>query len=867
MLLEPGQRIGAYEILELLGTGGMGEVYRARDNRLGRLVAIKIVSESLRSDRAATERLEREARLASSLNHPAIVTVYDIGEVDGRPFIVMELIDGQSLSSRLATGPMTTRDAVNVACQVADGLAAAHEAGVVHRDLKPQNIMLTADLRAKVVDFGLSKSALAAPAPDDETATQHELTGAHTLLGSVGYMAPEQVSGPTVTFSADQFALGVVLYESLTGRRPFKRDTTIQTLAAIVEDEPTPILELCPSALPQLVTVLERCLAKHPAQRYASTRDLARDLRDVRDIVASSRRAMPSVLLPGRRRFRRAAAVMILALIVVGTVSFSLWTVTRRKDDAPIWFRQVAVLPFACGNAKPEDQVFCDGLVETLTSDLSELQRFDARLRVISQAVTLREMPSDRVSADNARRMLGATMSLTGGMQRSVSGIRVTLQRADVPAGRARSIDIPAGQEATLQSALVTTAAGLLDVDLVPDARAAIGEGSTNVPGASEAYVLGRGYLHRSVEDARNADRAVDALTRAVSADPRFAAAHLALCEAYWREFAQKRDEALVERAKASCRAANQIDDHLAPVYVAFAMIARGLPGRSEEAIQYASQAVALDPSNSDARHELGLSYEAAKQRDNAVAAYRAGLQARPDDSLLGNDLCRVYLVGEQWKDAEAQCRKAAALTPDSTRSLNNLGVALLKLQRSEEAYTKFRRSMEIRPTYQAASNLGYYLYDQGRYAEAAREYEKAARLNASNTEVWRSLGAALYWAPGERPKSTAAYERVIALAETARGANPRDPKLLGQLADAYSLLGRVREARATLEAVERLSPADNQVLFLVASVREQLGERAEALAALQRAIAAGYPRDLVDRSPFLAELQKDDRYVRLIAK
>ena len=863
MLLEPGQRFGAYEILELLGEGGMGEVYRARDDRLGRFVAIKIVSAHFQSDRAATERLEREARLASSLNHPAIVTVYDIGEVDGRPFIVMELINGQPLSSRLAAGPMKTRDAVNVVWQVADGLAAAHEAGIVHRDLKPQNVMLTADLRAKIVDFGLSKSGPVSCAPEDETATQHELTSAHTLLGTVAYMAPEQVSGQAVTFAADQFALGVLLYESLTGRRAFKRDTTIQTLAAIVEDEPTPILELCPSVPPQVVTVLERCLAKHPAQRYASTRDLARDLKDVRD-VASNRRAMPPVLLPGRRRFRRAAAVMFLALIVVGAVSVSLWNAARRRNTTLMSFRQVAVLPFACGNA---DQVFCDGLVETLTSGLSALQRFDAALRVISQAVVLRELPGDRVSADSVRRTLGATMSLTGGVERSASGIHVTVKRADVPAGRARSIDIPAGQEATLQRALVTAAADVLDVDLVPDARAAIGAGGTNVPGASESYVLGRGYLHRSAEDARNTDRAVDALTLAVSADPRFAAAHLALCGAYWRQFEQSRDDALVERAKASCRAANQIDDQFAPVYVAFATIARGLPGRGEEAIQYASQAVALDPSNSDARHELGLAYEAAKQRDNAVAAYRAGLQARPDDSLLSNDLCRAYLIGEQWKDAEVQCRKAAELTPDSTRSLNNLGVALLKLQRSEEAYTKFRRSMEIRPTYQSASNLGYYLYDQGRYAEAAREYEKAARLNASSIEVWRSLGAALYWAPGERMKSRAAYERVIELAETARGANPHDPTLLGQLADAYSLLGRVREARATLEAVERLSPPDNQVLFLVASVREQLGDRTEALAALERAIASGYPRDLVDRSPFLAELRKDDRYVRLIAR
>ena len=331
MRLDPGQRVGAYEIVGSLGGGGMGEVYQARDTRLGRLVAIKFVSDEFAANRTASERLVREAKLTSLLNHPNIVTVHDVGDVNGRPFIVMELVVGRSLYAALQEERLKPARAIQIASQIADGLAVAHAAGIVHRDLKPRNIMLTEDGRAKIVDFGVGKTSPAAMGTDDPT-FEAGLTDAFGVVGTAGYMAPEQVTGRFVDFRADQFALGTLVYEMITGQRAFKRDTSVQTMAAIVEAEPRPIAGLIPDASAELVTIVERCLAKDPAHRYASTQDLARDLREVPLFAGSRTSRSGFALAPApRRRWRWAAAAVILVAIVAAIGVFQ-----RNRTAAPL---------------------------------------------------------------------------------------------------------------------------------------------------------------------------------------------------------------------------------------------------------------------------------------------------------------------------------------------------------------------------------------------------------------------------------------------------------------------------------------------------------------------------------------------------
>jgi eukaryotic-like serine/threonine-protein kinase len=281
--LTPGDQLGSYVIRSLLGSGGMGEVYLARDTRLDRDVALKLLPAELARDSDRLRRFELEARAASALNHPAIVVIYDLGENDSQPYISMELVQGHTLRQVLRTGPMPLRRALQLAAPIADGLAKAHEAGIVHRDLKPENLMVSDDGFAKILDFGLAKLASGVEADAALPTMTDPGTRPGSVLGTVGYMAPEQARGGVADHRSDQFSFGVVLYEMLTGQRAFQRSTAVETLSAIIRDEPPPLAQLNPAVPPSVRWIVDRCLAKQPGDRYGSTRDLARDLANARD--------------------------------------------------------------------------------------------------------------------------------------------------------------------------------------------------------------------------------------------------------------------------------------------------------------------------------------------------------------------------------------------------------------------------------------------------------------------------------------------------------------------------------------------------------------------------------------------------------
>ncbi len=306
MTLSAGTKLGPYEILAPIGAGGMGEVYRAKDPRLGREVAIKVLPASLSQDSDRLRRFEQEARSASALNHPNIITIHEIGSAESTSYIAMELVDGASLREVLASGPLATKKLLDVAVQIGEGLAKAHAAGIVHRDLKPENVMVSKDGYVKLLDFGLAKLFAA---PQDQvsgapTAIQQE-TQPGTVIGTVGYMSPEQASGRPVDFRSDQFSLGSILYEMATGKRAFQRNTGAETLTAIIKDDPEPVAQLNPRAPAPFRWIVERCLAKDPDERYASSKDLSRDLKSVREHiseVSATTSGATAVAEPVRRR-------------------------------------------------------------------------------------------------------------------------------------------------------------------------------------------------------------------------------------------------------------------------------------------------------------------------------------------------------------------------------------------------------------------------------------------------------------------------------------------------------------------------------------------------------------------------------------
>jgi Tol biopolymer transport system component len=338
--LAAGTRLGPYLIAGPLGAGGMGEVYRARDERLSRNVALKVLPGEISADRSRLERFEKEARAASSLNHPNIVTIYDIGASGSVSYIAMELVEGRTLRELLASGPIALRRLLSLAAQIADGLAKAHAAGIVHRDLKPENLMVTKDGFVKILDFGLAKLVPtgfeAAEGSDLATVTRGTEPG--TVLGTVGYMSPEQASGHPVDFRSDQFSLGAILYEMASGKRPFDRATAIQTLSAVIQDEPEPLSVAAPKTPANLIWIIERCLTKDPEERYASTKDLARDLAALRDHASGI--SVTAVGQPAPRRFRPSRALLAAAVsagAAFGIVMFFAGQMVqaRREREAP----------------------------------------------------------------------------------------------------------------------------------------------------------------------------------------------------------------------------------------------------------------------------------------------------------------------------------------------------------------------------------------------------------------------------------------------------------------------------------------------------------------------------------------------------
>src|SRR5437016_1318871 len=319
MTLAAGTKLGPYEILAPLGAGGMGEVWRARDTRLGREVAIKILPADVASDPGRLKRFEKEARSASALNHPNIVTIYDVGTADSVSWIAMERVEGKTLRELLFGGALPIRKLLPIATQIADGLAKAHEAGIVHRDLKPENVMLTKDGLVKILDFGLAK--LTHPELDSGGTNLPTETGTSPgmILGTVGYMSPEQAAGQPLDFRSDQFSFGSILYEMATGKRAFARASAPETMAAIIREEPEPVSAVAPATPVPLRWIAERCLAKDPEDRYASTKDLARDLARLRDGVAEvSSSAAAAFAAPASRRGVRRWPVAAAAALLLG---------------------------------------------------------------------------------------------------------------------------------------------------------------------------------------------------------------------------------------------------------------------------------------------------------------------------------------------------------------------------------------------------------------------------------------------------------------------------------------------------------------------------------------------------------------------
>ncbi|MEO8197400.1 MAG: protein kinase [Thermoanaerobaculia bacterium] len=878
-----GSHIGRFEVLGELGAGGMGRLYRARDPGLGRVVAIKVLAERLDQSPEHYSRFAQEARAASALNHPNIVTIHEVGEHEGYPFIAMELVLGRSLAARIEERFPSLRRLVAVAAQIAHGLAAAHEKGIVHRDLKPDNVMITPEGLVKILDFGLAKRTSGSETTLSGSQTSAEavhVTEQGRLLGTVAYMSPEQARGLPLDFRSDQFAFGSILFEMLTGRRPFAGATTLDTLTTILHTEPAGIADLDAEFPAPLVWIVRRCLAKDPAARYAATRDLAHELETIRERMTDAGSLVGALAFPAQRLPRlRPATLGAGVACLLALVGAGLWYL-RSSRDLPVAdsavrpasarsLRRIAVLPFRDLTGTPAGERIGEGFAETVSVRLAAASGLavlpTAALEPDSGAPSTGGERGSSNSAQEIARRTGAEAVLRGALQFEGPTVRATFSILDalgqqISAGKAEG---PAAQLLALQDEIATLAAAALG------AAAALPTQSAPIEPrfAEDRYLEALGHLRR-YENEASVDAAIRILDT-LGESPEVAAAR---ARAYLAQYELTQQREWAEKAIAASRLAMSTSASGGPgAAEAGARETLGrvemLLGRPLAAAHELERALASQPNSVEARFALAEALQQLGRVAEAEATLRRAIALQPGWWATHHHLGVFLLVQGKVEESIPSLHEAIRLSPDNTRAIGNLGIAFQQLGRYEEAIAEYRRSIAIRPTAEALSNLATCEFVLERYSQATDNFRRAVAMQADSGALWRNLGDALRWAGGHEAETRTAYQKAIDLLEADLAVTPGDAEREADLAIAYGRTGRRDLARRHADRALELAPGDGYILYSVALVRLTTNDADPALDLLQRALAAGYPAEAVRTDPELDALRSNPRLAIMLAK
>jgi len=848
-----GRTVSHYQIVDRLGGGGMGLVYKARDTRLDRDVALKFLPKEWSHEPLLRERFSREARAASALDHPHICTVYDIGETDdGQLFIAMAYCTGPTLKIRIHEGPMPVEHAVGLAIQIASALESAHEAGIVHRDIKPANILLTDRDQAKIVDFGLAKLA-------GEAAVTRE----GSVIGTPAYMSPEQATGGDVDGRSDLWALGAVLYEMLTGRRAFSADHERAILYAITSSDPTPIHTMRADVPAELQRIVRRLLKRNPKERYQTAGELLGDLRRFHgdptpaEIVTQS---MPSMPRFRPRHFVRQRLLPAAAGVLAVVLAAMLWPTISRQST-----RHVLVLPFSCHSENDAEKQLCEGLLETVTARLAGVRQFSASLSVVP---TSEVRGQNIVTAGEARRVFGVDLVIDGGVQWDGTSLRIPLQLVDAERLRqlrSRLLTVEPSSTFVLQDQVVAAVLEMLELELDSDAERRLSVGGTANVEAAQLYLEARGTLSdRTAQD--QLTRAMDLYRRAVDIDPSYADALVQLADACHLQYQLAVDPIWLEHGLSYAHRAVDLGPDLPGAHLAAGrceLARRAYP----EAIDRLQRTIELDPLNLKAYTSLAVAYEELGKTEQAQETIDRAERTRPDDWVTHYDIGRFfYYERHDPSRAIPYFRKVVELLPDSSIGYSALGGCLFYAGETTEARTNLERAAAIGSRYDAFANLATLEFYEGRYAEAAELYGKALEMDDSDYRTWSYLGEALRFSGAAPDRTTAAYRGAARLVQPRLETNPDDQGLLIEMASYQVHLGNAAGARELLARALADEVKDPNLMFSLAAAHEDLGDRDEALRWIDRCVGAGFPIQVIEDYPGFNDLKTDPRFDQLTA-
>jgi eukaryotic-like serine/threonine-protein kinase len=845
--MTPDPSVGPYRVVRPLGQGGMGSVSLAFDERLKRHVALK----SLREDHpGARGRLVREARAAAALSHPGVAGIYDIIEQGDRTVMVLEYVAGRTLAEVLQAGPLPVAEARAVAAQLCDAVAAAHAQGVMHRDLKPGNIMITPDGRVKVLDFGLARQ-LDSPAQTTRTGDSLARGG---LVGTVGYIAPEQIRGAGIDHRCDIYGLGAVLFEMFTGRRPFvERDGLAYALAVTTTEAPR--AETVNAAVGVRVgDVLARALARNPDVRYDSARELATALADALDPAPTITVSQPAP--PTRRRW----PVVSGAALTVAVLAAVAWLLAPRPEPAaPGGARALVVFPaMATGIDAPQAEA--SGLTGVLTANLSHVRQLNV---LTASDSVLTGMPSE-LAAHLAR--LDAAWGLLATVRRAAGGLTAELRLVRAGASAEAWNTSITGDAITVQRRLLEDvsqgllAAGILDEVPAPE-RARLETLPTSNGDAFLKYAEGQQHLRR-LTTAGAARAAVPLFTAAIDLDAEFALAYAGLSDAYWTLYQQTRDPALVASATAAAHQALAIDPAQAAVQLSLATMF-SQTGRIEDALQSVDRAIALQPNNDTAFRSRGRILAQAGRIEEALPALDRAIALRPNYATHHETKAFVLYRAGRYAEAAEEYRRVTVLAPDYPAGYQGLGTSLHQLGDTTQAIGNYEHAVRLGPSATAYSNLAYAYYEAGRYPEALKAYQESAARDARRPMVHRNL-ADVYARLGRRGEAQRAYEAAITAANALLAVNPSDAGTIALVALCEARLGRREAAERRAAEARALRPKDRDILVRAAEVHAILHQPERAIAALSEAIQLGYDRALARRSEELINLRKLPAFVAL---